>query len=178
MRSAFPAYFLLGAGLSLSALVGWAMTFRDGPRAKWVRIALIGLLPLELFGFAWDERRQADAKLYFPRVPVLEQLAALPQGRVWGVSCLPPNLNQMCGLEDVRGYDAVDPRNYFRLFEIACDRQTHILLLLRSNTGRGTGGRDRQSHLKTASGRQPPERALPDFSRTPARRPSDPPAPG
>jgi hypothetical protein len=120
----FSSYFLIGAGLSLVALVGWAMTFRTGQRAKWVRIALIVLLPLELIGFAWDERRQADAKLYFPRVPILEQLAALPQGRVWGVACLPPNLNQMCGLEDVRGYDAVDPRDYFRLFELACDRQT------------------------------------------------------
>jgi hypothetical protein len=119
----FSTYFLLGAALSVVALVGWALTFRTSARAKWVRIALIGLLPLELFGFAWDERRQADAKLYFPRVPVLEQLAALPPGRVWGVSCLPPNLNQMCGLDDVRGYDAVDPRNYFRLLEIACDKQ-------------------------------------------------------
>ncbi|HEV8002601.1 MAG TPA: hypothetical protein VGP63_22130, partial [Planctomycetaceae bacterium] len=119
----FSTYFLLGAGLSLAALLGWALTFRNGPRIKWIRMAVIGLLPLELFGFAWDERRQADAGLYFPRVPILEQLAALPQGRVWGVSCLPPNLNQMCGLEDVRGYDAIDPRDYFRLFEIACDRE-------------------------------------------------------
>jgi hypothetical protein len=119
----FSHYFLIGAGLCVVALVGWALTFRTGPQVKWVRIVLMGLLPLELFGFAWDERRQAEAKLYFPRVPILEQVAALPQGRVWGVACLPPNLNQMCGLEDVRGYDAVDPRDYFRLFELACDRQ-------------------------------------------------------
>src|SRR5262249_36906119 len=86
-------------------------------------IALICILPLELFGFAWDERRQADATLYFPRVPILEQLAAAPPGRIWGVTCLPPNLNQMCGLEDARGYDAIDPRDYFRLFQLACDKE-------------------------------------------------------
>jgi hypothetical protein len=82
------------------------------------------VLPLELFGFAWDERRQADMSLYYPRVPVLEQLAALPHGRVWGVKCLPPSINQFYGLEEVRGYDAVDPGKFFKLFELACDRDS------------------------------------------------------
>jgi hypothetical protein len=119
----FATYFLLGAALSLTALVAWVVTFRTGPRAKWIRIAAIGLLPLELLAFAWDERRQADSNLYFPRLPILDQLAALPEGRIWGVGCLPPNLNQMCGLEDIRGYDGVDPRNFIRLFELACDKE-------------------------------------------------------
>jgi hypothetical protein len=119
----FANYFLLGAALALITLVAWVMTFRTGPRSKWVRIVAIGLLPLELFGFAWDERRQADRKLYFPRLPILDRLAALPPGRIWGVGCLPPNLNHMCGLEDIRGYDGVDPRNFIRLFELACDKE-------------------------------------------------------
>jgi hypothetical protein len=119
----FSGYFLIGAALSVMAMVGWIVTFRTGPRARWIRYVLIGLLPLELFAFAWQERRQADMQLYFPRIRILAELAALPQGRIWGVGCLPPNLNQMCGLEDVRGYDAVDPRNYIKLFELACDRE-------------------------------------------------------
>jgi hypothetical protein len=120
-EAGFTSYFLLGAAISLVALGGWATTFKTGPQIRWVRLALIGVLPLELFGFAWAERRQADMKLYFPRVPILEQLAKLPQGRVWGVNCLPPNLNQIYGLEEVRGYDAVDPRNYIKLIELAFD---------------------------------------------------------
>jgi hypothetical protein len=119
----FANYFLIGAALSLIALVAWVMTFRLGPRAKWVRAVAIGLLPLELFGFAWAERRQADRKLYFPHLAILDRLAALPQGRIWGVGCLPPNINLMCGLEDVRGYDGVDPRNFIKLFELACDKE-------------------------------------------------------
>jgi hypothetical protein len=83
-------------------------------------------LPLELFGFAWDGRRQADMSLYFPRIPILEKLAALPQGRIWGVACLPPNINLMCGLEDVRGYDAVDPLKFFKLFQLACDKESSL----------------------------------------------------
>jgi hypothetical protein len=120
----FASSFLIGMGLSLVALVGWAATFRTGARSRWVRVAAIGLLPLELLGFAWGERRQADRSLYFPRVKILEQLAALPPGRVWGVNCLPPNLNHIYGFDDVRGYDGVDPREYFHLFELACDRES------------------------------------------------------
>jgi hypothetical protein len=119
----FASYFLIGAGLSLVALVAWFLTFRSGPRARWARLALVALLPLELFGFAWSERRQADPDLYFPRVPILEKLAELPQGRIWGVACLPPNLNLLCRLEDARGYDGVDPQNYFKLFQLACDKE-------------------------------------------------------
>jgi hypothetical protein len=114
---------LIGAGLSLLALAGWATTFSASAPIKWVRLVVIVVLPLELLGFAWDERRQADMKLYFPRVPILEKLAALPQGRVWGVGCFPPCLNELQGLEDVRGYDGVDPRDYIRLFELAIDQQ-------------------------------------------------------
>ncbi|HXY37451.1 MAG TPA: YfhO family protein [Planctomycetaceae bacterium] len=125
-KEGFSNYLLIGAGLSLVVLVAWILTFRAGPGARWTRLALIALLPLELFGFAWDERRQADRSLYFPRVAVLEKLAALPQGRVWGVGCLAPNLNLMCGLEDVRGYDAVDPLAYLKLFQLACDKESSV----------------------------------------------------
>jgi hypothetical protein len=120
----FSSSLLIGAGLCLVVLVAWILTFRDGRYARWTRLALVGLLPLELFGFAWGERRQADRNLYFPPVPILEKLADLPQGRIWGVGCLCPNLNLMCGLEDVRGYDAVDPVRYFKLFQLACDKES------------------------------------------------------
>jgi hypothetical protein len=113
----------IGAGLSLMALVGWGTTFWAGGSVKWVRLAVIALLPLELLGFAWDERRQADMKLYYPRIPILEELAALPQGRIWGVGCFRPCLNETQGLDDVRGYDGVDPRDYIKLFELAMDQQ-------------------------------------------------------
>jgi hypothetical protein len=125
-RQGFTNPLLIGAGLSLVALVAWTVTFRAGPVARWTRLALVTLLPLELLGFAWDERRQADISLYYPKIPILERLAALPQGRIWGVGCLPPSLNLMCGLEDVRGYDAVDPLLYFKLFELACDKESSV----------------------------------------------------
>jgi hypothetical protein len=119
----FTLCFLLGIAISLAGLAGWATTFHAGPRMKWVRVGLICLLPVELFWFAWSERRQADAALYFPPVPILDKLAAAPGGRIWGAGCLSPNLNQMALLEDVRGYDGVDPRNYIKLFDLAVNRK-------------------------------------------------------
>jgi hypothetical protein len=116
----------IGAGLSLIALVAWATTIRPVPYGEWIRLAIVALLPLELLCFAWNERRQDDMALYYPRIPVLEKLATLPMGRVWGVNCFPPNLNRTHGLEDVRGYDAVDPGDFIRLFNLTMDQQESI----------------------------------------------------
>jgi hypothetical protein len=118
--------YAVGAALSLAAEVGWLTTFWSTRRLGWCRVALIGLIPAQLFWFAWQERRQADRSLYFPRVAALEKLAALPPGRIWGVDCLPPNLSQFDGLEDIRGYDAVDPSSFVRLFDLARDPQSPV----------------------------------------------------
>jgi hypothetical protein len=119
----FSLCYTVGVAVSVAALLGWVTTIRPMPYRKWIRLAVVCLLPVELFWFAWNERRQADASLYFPRIPVLEKLAALPSGRIWGVSCFPPNLNLLYGLEDVRGYDAVDPADFVRLLNLAVDRE-------------------------------------------------------
>jgi hypothetical protein len=124
----FSRAYDVGAGLSLVALAAWATMIRPFPGANWVRLAAIGLIPFELLWFAWNERRQADIALYFPRIPVLEKLAALPSGRIWGIGCFPPNLNLTHGLEDVRGYDAVDPRNSVKLLELAVDPKRSVAL--------------------------------------------------
>jgi hypothetical protein len=117
----FSVCYAVGAALSLAAVVGWLTTFKSTRRLAWCRVAIIVLLPAQLIWFAWLERRQADRALYFPRVAALEKLATLPPGRIWGIDCLPPNLNQFHGLDDIRGYDAVDPSSFVRLFELARD---------------------------------------------------------
>jgi hypothetical protein len=71
---------------------------------------------------AWDFNSQCDPALYYPPVPALEELAHRPAGRILGVYCLPPMLNVFCGLRDVRGYDAVDPRRLVELLGTVRDR--------------------------------------------------------
>ena len=128
-RQGFSLCFLLGAAFCVAALLGWATTFHSGPFLKRMRVAVICLLPIELFWFAWTERRQADMELYFPPVPILEKLAASATGRIWGVDCLEPNLNQTIGLEDIRGYDGVDPRNIVKLLDLAIDHRLKETIL-------------------------------------------------
>lgn len=117
----FTICYAAGAGLSLAALAAWGATLATAGWAGWCRLACVALLPVELFWFATHERRLADRALYFPRIAALEKLAELPPGRIWGVRCFPPNLNASHKLEDIRGYDAVDPSHFVRLFELACD---------------------------------------------------------
>lgn len=109
IQNGFVNTHLMGAGVSLAALAAWGMTASRRGMASWCRNVLLLLTIGELFWFAASQVRQSAAHLYFPPIPALEQLAALRPGRVWGVNCLPPNINQMAGLEDVRGYDGVDP---------------------------------------------------------------------
>src|SRR5580704_1395087 len=117
----FSVCYAVGATLSLATEIAWLTTFKRTRSLAWCRSAIIVLLPTQLIWFAWLERRQADRGLYFPQVAALERLARLPPGRIWGVDCLPPNLNQLCRLADVRGYDSVDPSRFVRLFELARD---------------------------------------------------------
>ena len=121
----FSRCYAVGALLSLAAEAGWLTTFWSTRRLVWCRLAIIVLLPVQLFLFAWQERRQADRVLYFPRVAALEKLTALPPGRIWGIDCLPPNLSQFHGLDDIRGYDAVDPSSFVKLFNLACALPVH-----------------------------------------------------
>jgi hypothetical protein len=123
VRGTFAICYGTGAFLSLATLLGWWATPAPGDRGWWCRIAIVGLLPAELFWFAAHQDRQADRRLYFPPIPALQKLARLPSGRVWGVQCLPPNLGFSHELEDIRGYDAVDPSRFVKIFDLACDRR-------------------------------------------------------
>lgn len=82
----------------------------------------LGLL-VELIWFASPWPLMSDPDLYYPEIPVLEQLAEAPPGRVLGIRCLPPRLQERYKLHDVRGYDAVDPIAIVRLLGMVADQQ-------------------------------------------------------
>jgi len=76
---------------------------------------------LDLIAFAWGVSPQTDPALYYPRVPILEQIAAARPGRILCMSCLPPRLNETHDLDDVRGYDGVQPARLLDLLELTRD---------------------------------------------------------
>lgn len=123
VRKTFKRCYESGAAMSFIALIGWVSTLGASDRALRCRRVAAILLPIELLSFSIRESRdrQADRALFFPRVAALETLAKQAEGRIWGVMCLPPNLNQTQNLEEIRGYDGVDPADFLKLFNLATD---------------------------------------------------------
>jgi hypothetical protein len=80
---------------------------------------LAALLIGDLLWFGHGRSAQCDPALYFPAIPALNAVAASAPGRIIGNGCLPPALAVMCGLRDIRGYDAVDPARLMQLMSIA-----------------------------------------------------------
>jgi hypothetical protein len=105
----FSEHFAAAAICAALGLVGWLVLWS---RPRWVSRgvpAVAGLLIGELLWFAHGRNTQSDPAFYYPRIPVLEQVARAGGGRVIGAKCLPANLASTVGLRDIRGYDAVDP---------------------------------------------------------------------
>jgi len=92
-------------------------------------VAIVGFVAIvDLLAYGWDVNVQCDRSLYYPPIPALTALANAPTpGRVLGVNCLPPNLNLMAGLSDVRGYDGVDPKLIVQVMNRARLRGTDVL---------------------------------------------------
>ena len=87
-----------------------------------VGAALVG----DLLWFAYGRNAQCDPALYYPRIPVLEEVAKAAPGRVLGFRCLPPQLGTIYGTRDIRGYDAVDPARMVELLRTSADPTAQV----------------------------------------------------
>lgn len=120
IRQNFRVTYLTGAlWCSLTAL-GWSLLWSRG-RKTWLAPSLAALWILELVGFASGKSIHSDPKLYYPRLQVLEKLAATTPGRVLGVRCLPPRLLESHGLRDLRGLDGIEPARAVQVLKLAQD---------------------------------------------------------
>jgi hypothetical protein len=116
LRAWFVAVSSWGAALGATALLCWLAIARrpPSPASAWM---LGALCAVELTLSAATVFPLSDPSLYYPRLPALSALADAPPGRICGVACLPPNLNQTHGLSDVRGFDGADPDRLLDLLE-------------------------------------------------------------
>jgi len=105
----FTRTYTMGVVLCGLGLLGWLLLWLRQTWPRWAVPALGFLLLADLLWFAHDRSAQCDPALYYPPLPVLEQVARSAPGRIMGYHCLPPALAQTQGLRDIRGYDAVDP---------------------------------------------------------------------
>jgi hypothetical protein len=106
---------IAGALLCGLVAVAWLLlrSRRRPPRAMVPWLGLVMAADLLYFGHGWNV--QSDPKLYYPRLPLLQEIAKAGPGRVLGFGCLPAVLPQTHGLRDIRGYDAVDPQRLVSL---------------------------------------------------------------
>ena len=116
-RRGFAQTHLFGAALCLIVLAFWIALYYRPQWRRYVLGSAGGLILIELIVNAWGAIPQTPAELYYPPRAVLQKLDA-QAGRICGVRCLPPNLSQVAGLHDLRGYDAVDPARYIQLLQL------------------------------------------------------------
>jgi hypothetical protein len=124
VRSWFAERYLVAAVMCGLAAAGW-LIIRFQPKVQhWFGPILGLLMAVELLWFAYGRSAQCDPSLYYPRIPLLEEVAASAPGRIVGCDCLPATLNETHRLYDVRGYDGVDPARFVNLMAIAADAKS------------------------------------------------------
>ncbi len=111
-------YFRKSAGWCAVGVVVWLL-LRLQPRwQKRVPALAVILLAGELIWYGRAQIVQCEPELYFPPIATLNQVAKANPPRIVAADCLPANLHELYGLRDIRGYDAVDPKDYMDLMAI------------------------------------------------------------
>jgi hypothetical protein len=124
VQSWFARYYASAAVLCGVGVLGWLFLWSRRPWQARLLPVLGVLLVGDLLWFAYGRSAQCDPALYFPSIPVLEEVAKSTPGRIIGADCLPASLASMRGLRDIRGYDSVDPARLVNLAAIAADPQS------------------------------------------------------
>lgn len=115
----FILHFTTMAIFCLLGFAGWLLVwFQETKRFRWFPVLAI-LLVGDLLWFGHGRSAQCDPALYYPKIPVLNQITRSIPGRVIGIDCLPAPIVAVQGLSDVRGYDAVDPARMVDLLKTA-----------------------------------------------------------
>jgi hypothetical protein len=101
--------------------LGWLfLWFQKAGRFRLFPMLVICLMG-DLLWFDYGRNPQCDPGLYYPKIPTLERVAQSVPGRVIGASCLPASLAMMQGLNDIRGYDSIDPMRMVSLLKTAAE---------------------------------------------------------
>jgi hypothetical protein len=109
------------AGFCGLGFAGWLLLWFQ----KTGRFCLFPVLAVFLMGdllwFDYGRSAQCDPALYYPRIPILAGVAQSIPGRVIGVHCLQASFAMTQGLNDIRGYDTIDPARMVDLLKTASE---------------------------------------------------------
>jgi hypothetical protein len=105
----------------------WFMWLQIAAARKWTTPVLGGLLMVDLLWFGWGRAAQIAPEYYYPKIPAIEAIKTATPGRVIGYNCLPATVTYLAGLQDIRGYDAIDPARLIELLARAADANSIIV---------------------------------------------------
>jgi hypothetical protein len=111
----FVRHYVIMAVFCGLGFLGWLLVwFQRTGRFCWLPVLIIFLMG-DLLWFDYGRNPQCDPGLYYPKIPALEKVAQSVPGRVIGV--MPPSLAMTQGLNDIRGYDSIDPARMVTLLK-------------------------------------------------------------
>ena len=125
IQANFRKTYAVNAAFCGAGAAAWFFLMVGSGTASWLVPALAALLCVQLVYFGYGFSAQTDLELYFPKLPALERIASAPPGRIIGFDCLPANLAQAVWLQDIRGYDGVDPEAMVQLLLTARNLPAH-----------------------------------------------------
>jgi hypothetical protein len=117
----FVRHYTIMAGLCGLGCLGWLLVWFQKAGRFWRLPVLMILLMGDLLWFDYGRNPQCDPGFYYPGISVLDAVAQSVPGRVISVKCLPASLAMTRGLNDIRGYDSIDPARMTDLLEMAAN---------------------------------------------------------
>jgi hypothetical protein len=120
----FTRHYVIMAEFCALGFVGWLLLWLQ-KSTRFLFPAFAILLLVDLLRFDCGRSPQCDPSLYYPKIPVFDQVARAIPGRV--TSGLPASVTFMAGLSEIKGYDAIDPARMVNLLKLAADPRSVIL---------------------------------------------------
>ena len=121
----FVRHSAAAALLCALGLAAWAALWFGGRARSRLFAVLAALLAADLLWFDYGRSVQSDPALYYPAIPALEAIKGTTPGRV--VGSLPASLGIMAGLDQISGYDGIDPARMVDLLKVAAAPESPVL---------------------------------------------------
>jgi hypothetical protein len=95
------------AEFCIVGVIGWLGLWFQKPGRFRLFPVLAFFMIADFLWFDYGRSAQCDPALYYPEIPALKEITRSPPGRIIGG--FPASLGFMQGLNDIRGYDSIDP---------------------------------------------------------------------
>jgi hypothetical protein len=111
----FIRHYTIMAEFCLVGVIGWLGLWYQKPGRFRLFPVLAFFLVADLLWFDYGRSAQCNPALYYPEIPALKEITRSPPGRIIGG--FPASVGVTQGLNDIRGYDSIDPARMVDVLE-------------------------------------------------------------